>query len=231
MSRGGRTKRVNVAKCREAWALAAKRLELTEPAGSLKRVRVVIEHEGRAPDWPNWKHLKTAALWHCVALSLNIDPRKVRHHPQAWMTGGPRRQPARVFLETQCFNDRWFFAQRAVADNLVGPLRWEARDAIVELASFAKWALSVGWSMPAELSSLASESRSSTIGAETIAVTELVQVFDSDPDCRLSKAACIAKLSNAELGKRALERVWQRATEERPSRRKAGRKKSNHPAK
>jgi hypothetical protein len=164
----------------------------------------VIEDEGRVPDWRLWKHVKTAALWQCVALLLNIDPRKAR----------------------------WFFAQQAVADDAVGPVTWDDRnDAIVQLASFAKWARSVDWNMPAELLALAEKSPSRTSGAESKAVAELLQIFSGDPECGLSKSACIAKLSNRDLGKRALDRVWRRATETCPDRRSAGRKKSNHPAK
>ncbi len=192
----------------------------------------MIEDEGRVPDWRLWKHVKTAALWQCVALLLNIDPRKVQHHQQAWMTGGIGRPPSRIFCEPQCFQARWFFAQQAVADDAVGPVTWDDRnDAIVQLASFAKWARSVDWNMPAELLALAEKSPSRTSGAESKAVAELLQIFSGDPECGLSKSACIAKLSNRDLGKRALDRVWRRATETCPDRRSAGRKKSNHPAK
>ena len=74
-----------------------------------------------------------------------------------------------------------------------------------------------------------------TIGAETRAVWQLLKLFESDPDRRLSKAKCLAALRKSEpLGQRAFDRVWQRATEKFPDRRKPGSKrgrgKSNHDA-
>jgi hypothetical protein len=74
-----------------------------------------------------------------------------------------------------------------------------------------------------------SESANSSIGAETKAIRALQQIFELDPDCLMSKAQCLAQLSET-LGKRALERVWRQATERFPLRPKPGRKKSNHPA-
>jgi hypothetical protein len=87
-----------------------------------------------------------------------------------------------------------------------------------------------GFSEPDFRAWLRSE-KSSTSGAETRVIRALEQIFERDPDCLMSKAQCLAQLSERKpLGKRALGRVWRRATERCPLRRKAGRKKSNHPA-
>ncbi len=120
------------------------------------------------PDWHIWKHVSTAKLWECVALSLDIEPRKVRHHPQAWMTGGPGRPPVPVFCEAQSFNNRWFLARRELGTTLAGPVNpvESARgvDPVVNLATFVKWARSVDWEMPPELLELASDEQSGEAG-------------------------------------------------------------------
>jgi hypothetical protein len=86
--------------------------------------RMTEEADERAPNWRIWKHVPGPKLYECVALSLNIDPRKLRHHPQAWMTGGPGRPAVPVFLEDQEFQERWLVAQRSLGSTLPGPMNW-----------------------------------------------------------------------------------------------------------
>jgi hypothetical protein len=74
-----------------------------------------------------------------------------------------------------------------------------------------------------------------SIGAESRAVRQLLKLFEGDPDRLLSKAKCLAALRKSEaLGQRAFDRVWQKATEQSPDRRKpgskGGRRQSNHDA-
>jgi hypothetical protein len=113
------------------------------------------EADDRAPNWSIWKHLPRMKLYESVALSLNIDPLELRHHPQAWMTGGPGRPVVPFFLEGQQFQERWSVAQRSLGSNLPGPINWpEHRHGAppeVRLAAFARWARSVEWEMPVEL--------------------------------------------------------------------------------
>jgi hypothetical protein len=96
-----------------------------------------------------------------VALSLNIDPRKLRHHPDAWMTGGPGRPAGPVFLEHQEFQERWLVAQRSLGSTFPGPVNWpehrRGSDPEVRLDTFARWARSLEWEFPAELSQLAGD--------------------------------------------------------------------------
>jgi hypothetical protein len=101
----------------------------------------------RAPNWRKWKHLPSATLYEAVALSLNIDPEKIRRNPRAWM-GGKR------FDEGQEFLDRLFVAKRNL--DCLGPLnsmgiRYYEEDPVVNLQAFAAWAASIGWDVPAEL--------------------------------------------------------------------------------
>jgi hypothetical protein len=132
----------------------------------------MTEAADRAPDWRIWKHVPKAKLYDCVALSLNIDPRKLRHDSQAWMTGGPGRPAVPVFLEAQPFQDLWFLARESLGSTLAGPINWREyqRGATpeVKLAIFAKWARSVvEWEMPAELLQLAGDAALSGAAADT----------------------------------------------------------------
>jgi hypothetical protein len=102
---------------------------------------------GRAPNWCKWKYVPTATLYEAVALSLNIDPERIRRNPRAWM-GGKR------FDEDQEFLDRLFVSKRNL-DSL-GPLnsmgvRYYQEDPVVNVQAFAAWAASIGWNLPAEL--------------------------------------------------------------------------------
>ena len=117
------------------------------------RTMAMTEAGDRAPQWDVWKHVPAPKLWECIALSLNIDPRKVRHHPEAWMTGGPGRPPVPVFCEAQSFKGRWFLVQKALGTTLAGPVNPVAfargADPVVNIHTFARWACSVEWEMPA----------------------------------------------------------------------------------
>ena len=102
----------------------------------------------RAPNWRKWRHVLSATVCEAVALSLNIDPEKLRRNPRAWM-GGKR------FYEDQEFLDRLFVANRNL--DSIGPLNsmgmhYDDEDPVVNLHAFAAWAASIGWDMPAELS-------------------------------------------------------------------------------
>jgi hypothetical protein len=72
----------------------------------------------------------------------------------------------------------------------------------------------------------------STVATEARATRKLQDIFRNDPDRRLTKAQCRSTLLKSEaLGPRAFERVWVKATEQFPERRKPGRpKKSNRHA-
>ena len=40
-----------------------------------------------AIDWRYWRHMPEIRQWEACALSLNINPDNMKHHPQAWMAG------------------------------------------------------------------------------------------------------------------------------------------------
>lgn len=131
----------------------------------------------RAPDWSIWRHIPTAKLHEAVALSLNIEPKKLRRNPRGRLTGKPS------FDEGQEFNDRVFLAERCLGNTLPGPVNFPAmryfdEDPVVRLTEFARWAVSVGWTVPSELETLGVVTRSPDR-----------EVADSDPNEQRPKQA------------------------------------------
>jgi|GEM_PF-2515350 len=99
----------------------------------------------RAPRWDKWGKMPVIHLWEGVALSLNLDPGKVRQE-YSWMA------EARFFDESQEFKDRLEVAERSVGrhpllrrecNSLVDPC-----DYLVSIDSFIAWAKSIGWDLP-----------------------------------------------------------------------------------
>jgi hypothetical protein len=105
--------------------------------------------QARAVDWTEWSYARDVKLWEAVALSLNIEPTKVRFSQHGWMAG-----PGHVFTEEgDEFDKRLRMAGRALNHGL--DLAWIAMGdpgrSGVFLAQFASWALTVGWDVPDEL--------------------------------------------------------------------------------
>lgn len=73
--------------------------------------------------------------------------------------------------------------------------------------------------------------QAATAAAESRAAKKLIELFERDPECRLSRTQFRSELELSEpLGPRGFERVWRRATKQAPHRSRPGRKKSNHHA-
>jgi hypothetical protein len=109
----------------------------------------------RAPDWNRWRHIPTVSLAEGVALSLNIDPKKL-HQP-----GGRALMAGKRFNEGPEFDNRLEQANRCLGVSLPGPINWRERyinddKPIVKLRDFAVWAHSVEWDIPPELTALRS---------------------------------------------------------------------------
>jgi hypothetical protein len=106
---------------------------------------------GREPNWSKWQNVPEIELWEAVALSLNIDPSKIKDRP----IGG-----IHIFADVQEFEDRLFVAKRNVGPgksltiaviNAMAPA-----NTLVPIPIFVSWALSMQWEMPEQLASLAS---------------------------------------------------------------------------
>ena len=105
----------------------------------------------RKPNWNKWRHVPQAKVWEAVALSLNIDPDRVRHNKDSWMID------AHLFNEDKQFDDRIFVVGRNLGKALNPKLitMGKPEDCSVEITQFVDWAMSLPWEMPEELIALA----------------------------------------------------------------------------
>jgi hypothetical protein len=103
--------------------------------------RIEAERQKFRPDWSFWPYMSPVQLWQACALSLDIDPDKMKAEPNSWKAG-PGSDHAPLFTLTS-------FPSNAVADGFNKRLRLamanfggDGRQAI-SLSDFAEWALSI----------------------------------------------------------------------------------------
>lgn len=103
----------------------------------------------RAADWNVWSHVPNPRLWEAVVLSLNIDPRQVRHTKDQWMAS-PGAD--RMFDESPELSDRMLVARSNVSSE--GPLHpisismGQPLECKVSLSEFGAWAETLDWQLP-----------------------------------------------------------------------------------
>jgi hypothetical protein len=118
------------------------------------------EPQNRAPNWAVWKNIPVVKIFEAVALSLNIEPSKIRHSPNSWMAD------KRLFDESDEFKERLFVVERNLevlgAVNSAN-LRHFDEDPEIPLSRFTAWAASIGWELPNELSEFAALESQSVI--------------------------------------------------------------------
>ena len=103
----------------------------------------------RKPNWKKWSLMPDAQIWEVVALSLNIDPSKVKHNPHSWMLGSGEK----LFTESQQFNDRIDIIKRNLNQSILKITELNLVDSVkvkVTIASFALFAQKVNWKLPAQ---------------------------------------------------------------------------------
>jgi hypothetical protein len=125
--------------------------------------------QDRAANWQIWKHIIEVKLYEAVALSLNIDPKKIRHNSHSWMAG------RRLFDEDQEFKDRLFLVERSL--DKLGVLNFAnvgylGGDPVISLKAFAAWAVSIGWELPNEITELADAAKSRPTPTATVATQQ-----------------------------------------------------------
>lgn len=114
-------------------------------------------------DWRYWRVMPEVTQWEACALSLNVNPEKMRHHPDAWMNGpgapiftnagfrsteiSEEFKKRRRLLEASVFTSGFFPTVRG----LVMGARWKAT---IRLDEFVTWLTHVGLDMPPELCAL-----------------------------------------------------------------------------
>lgn len=103
----------------------------------------------RKPNWAKWRFIPTLALWQAVALSLDIDPDKVKTSVESYLIVDDI-----VFSEPRQFTDRIDVARGNLGHGLVGLSHENPTSTKVNLAQFAAWAFSIGWTIPRELDAL-----------------------------------------------------------------------------
>jgi hypothetical protein len=106
--------------------------------------------QDRPPNWRVWR-LRKPTIWQAVALSMNIDPDKVRLSRIPFDISWTHEEPN--FQENKEFSDRLDM----IRDNSCeieglppNPIRASC-DAQINLLRLAQWALSHGWDIPTEL--------------------------------------------------------------------------------
>lgn len=109
----------------------------------------------RKPNWKVWAHVPAVRVWEAVALSFDIDPKKVKVRSHAWMGNGSRYPHD----EGQQFEDRIEVLRRNLGqDKGLRPasIVMGRRDYCeIALSDFAQWAMLLGWDIPSEIKALA----------------------------------------------------------------------------
>lgn len=105
----------------------------------------------RSPNWAKWKHIPDVMLWQAVALSLNIDPDRADCYPrwtvESWVTGEPKKFKDRLDILMANFGPRRTLKPTRISLSA-------SAESSLQLDTFAAWAISIGWSIPTELTGL-----------------------------------------------------------------------------
>src|SRR5687768_2225174 len=96
----------------------------------------------RKPNWNVWAHVPVRA-YEAVALSLDVDPKRLKVIDHSWMAGPGGNYP---HAEGKEFDDRLEVLRRNVSEfDLVTVTMGEPDRCQLRLPEFAHWALSLGW--------------------------------------------------------------------------------------
>jgi hypothetical protein len=108
---------------------------------------------GRAVNWVIWHHMPNVQVYEAVALSLGIDPRKVKFERNAWTVDG-----STLFDEGQNFNDRMMLANANLQHLKVAKISLgDSSKTEITLASFAALAKKLEWTIPDEMREIAND--------------------------------------------------------------------------
>lgn len=109
----------------------------------------------RKPNWRKWNLIDDVEVWKAIALSLDIDPDKVTRDGSDWMAGG-----GYVNHEETEFKDRLDIIKANYSKIDPTPKALSSNGTAychINISKFAKWAISVNWVIPPELTALASK--------------------------------------------------------------------------
>lgn len=163
----------------------------------------------RRPRWSKWRLMPEVKAWEAVALSLNIEPEKVKSDSNAWMGA---QFP---FDEGDEFNDRLSI----VVANIWHPAHFPTACTLslnggylcgVRLAEFATFGVSYAeWDLPSEFAALAAHD-----DAETIPVKPAPVAVDETPTERRARLLQWRE-EEEKRGRGALARVVERESKRR----------------
>jgi len=108
----------------------------------------------RTPNWSKWRLMPAVKIWEAVALSLDIEPEKVKHNPYGWMA------ETHLFDESQEFKDRLEVAKARRTEINSIPRAINMSDSssnFVGLWDFGQFALQIGWCLPTAFSDVPQE--------------------------------------------------------------------------
>lgn len=193
-----------------------------EPISPLKGSSYTPPNKPTEPpqiDWHYWRHMPEVKQWEACALSLNINPDNMKHHPQAWMAtpgSGPLFTDASFsskavqsdfykrlrLLGASLFSSRYFTA--------VNKLVMGSRHlATLSLQEFAAWALHVELErMPPELVQMAETKTAPTLMPEPHATAPSPATVVSEPvEQRRARYLTLFEMEEKREKRGALQRV------------------------
>lgn len=104
----------------------------------------------RTPNWKKWKLIPNAKIWEIVALSLDIEPTKVKIKSLSWMAGSHAGKP--IFEESPEFLNRIeIITANAGASTLLKPFTDTleiSSSCELNISDVGVWANSIGWELP-----------------------------------------------------------------------------------
>lgn len=108
----------------------------------------------RKPNWEVWANVPAWTAWEAVALSLDIDPKKVKLNGNAWMSADVNSDFPHQ--EGRTFDDRLIVLRRNLSSlQLHKSLSHRPDYSELNAGDFVRWALSLKWTIPPEMAALA----------------------------------------------------------------------------
>ena len=103
----------------------------------------------REPNWSKWEFIPKVQLWMAVALSLDIDPDKIKRSKDAHLFMGT---PS--FDEGEIFYDRLDVLNSQIGNHALLKRKEDSSSHSIDLVIFAKLAPLLNWNIPPKLESI-----------------------------------------------------------------------------
>ena len=156
----------------------------------------------RKPNWKKWKLIPNAKVWQVISLSLDIDPDEIKRVGNDWMAGG-----AYVNHEGREFRDRLDIVKANFLriDETSETLSLNGVEYCeLNIAKFAKWAISNQIEIPDEMEAMADESL--TVEKEMFDVND--PKYPIELHIAIKAWQKVSRLENRKLSPKAKIREW-----------------------